>query len=341
MENQRPLHVGIVGATGVVGKEFLILLEKRAFPIASLRLFGSARSAGKRVRWSGGGINNEITVEDLAQADPTGLDLALFSAGKGVSLEHAPRFAAAGVVVVDNSSAFRRDPAIPLVVPEVNPGDLATTRSRIIANPNCSTIILLMALAPIHRALDVVDCVVSTYQAVSGAGKAAVDELFGQARAFAAGDEPRCEAFDRPIFLNVLPQIGPWQANGDSEEEAKFTQESRKILGDNTFRCHATCVRVPVERCHSESVYVRLGRATSEQEILALLRAAPGVALDDLATPRELANREEVFVSRVRVDEEDPRVLRFWVVSDQLWKGAALNSIQIAEAMGALGRFDQ
>ncbi len=338
MTSHPALNVGIVGATGVVGKEFLALLEKRDFPIASLRLFGSARSAGSRLPWG----DAEIVVEDLALADPAGLDLALFSAGKGVSLEHAPRFADAGVVVVDNSSAFRRDPAIPLVIPEINPGDLERARgagTKIIANPNCSTIILLMALAPIHRALDVKDCVVSTYQAVSGAGKAALDELFGQARAFAADEEPRCEVYDRPIFLNVLPQIGPWQADGDSEEEAKFTHESRKILGDNDFRCHATCVRVPVERCHSESVYVRLGHETSEAEIRALLDGAPGVLFDDLATPRELAYREEVFVSRLRVDPEDAHILRFWVVSDQLWKGAALNGIQIAETMAKMGAF--
>jgi len=332
----RSLDVGIVGATGAVGVEFLDLLERRGFPVGRLRLFGSARSAGRRIGWRG----RELEVEDLDRARVEGMDLALFSAGKAVSKAHAGRFADAAPLVVDNSSAFRGDPDVPLIVPEVNADALAGSRARVIANPNCSTIILLVPLAPIHRAIGVDQCVVSTYQAVSGAGKVAQDELLGQARAFAAGEPERCQVWDRPIFLNVIPKIGGYLPDGDTEEEAKFTHESRKILGDWGFRAYATTVRVPVERCHSESVFLRLPRPTSADEIRRIWDAAPGVVWDDLATPREWARREEVAVSRLRVDADDPHIVRFWCVSDQLWKGAALNAIQIAEELVRLGRFE-
>ncbi len=331
----RPLNVGIAGATGAVGVEFLDLLARRDFPVGTLRLFGSKRSAGSTVRWK----ERDIVVEELASADPRGLDLGLFSAGKEVSKTEAPRFAEAGVVVVDNSSCFRKDPDIPLVVPELNADVLATSPARIIANPNCSTIILLVALGPLHRALGVSECVVSTYQAVSGAGAQALAELFGQARAFAAGQPEPFRFYDRPIHLNVIPKIGGWLPNGDTEEDAKFTTESQKILGDSRFKVWATTVRVPVERCHSESVWVRFERPTSVDEVTRILSGAPGLKFDDLATPRELARKPDVYVSRVRVDDDDPRVVRFWVVGDQLWKGAALNAIQIAEELVRLGRF--
>jgi aspartate-semialdehyde dehydrogenase len=335
MTQARPLHVGIAGASGVVGQEFLALLERRGFPIASLRLFGSSRSAGRALRFA----DQEIIVEELAGADPTGLDLVLFSAGKGVAREQAPRFAEAGAIVVDNSSAFRDDAAIPLIVPEINGAELSGSRARIIANPNCSTIILLMALAPLHRALGLDEVVVSTYQAVSGAGRPALDDLFGQTRAYVQGEAETWSHYDRPIFLNLIPKIGELDEAGDCGEESKIVHESHRILGDDRIRIYATTVRVPVERCHSESVFVRARQATDLQEVTRLLSTFPGVRLMDLPSPRELIRREETFVGRLRVDPDDPRVLRFWVVSDQLWKGAALNAIQIAEALIAAGRF--
>ncbi len=332
----RPLRVAVAGATGMVGREFIELLETRGLPLAELRLYASQRSAGEQVSCRG----RMWPVEDLAEARAGGLDLVFFSAGGAVAREHAPRFAEAGAVVIDNSSAFREDPAVPLIVPEIN-GDLITRGDvRLIANPNCTTIILLLPLAALHRALGLDEVVVSTYQAVSGAGRRALEDLVGQARAHALGEpEPR-RYFDRPIFLNVIPQIGEWTEAGDCIEERKVARETWRILGDDSFPVYATTVRVPVERCHSESVYARVKRPTSVAEVRELLAAAPGVALHNLPTPRELARREEAFVGRVRVAPGDARAVRFWVVSDQLWKGAALNGIQIAERLIAAGRFD-
>jgi len=332
----RPLRVGIAGATGMVGREFLELLERRALPIAELRLFASRRTAGERVDFRG----REHRVEDLAEAQAGGLDLVFFSAGGRVAREHAPRFAEAGAVVIDNSSAFREDPAVPLVVPEVNGDVLAGNHSRIIANPNCSTIIMLLPLAALHRALGLSEVVVSTYQAVSGAGKRALDDLVGQAHAYVQGVPEVCRFYDRPIFLNLIPQVGEWTEHGDCIEERKMARETWRILGDDTFPVYATTVRVPVERCHSESVWARVKRPTSVDEVRELFARAPGIALHDLPTPRELARREETFVGRIRVGPDDPCAVRFWVVGDQLWKGAALNAIQIAEHLIAAGRFD-
>jgi aspartate-semialdehyde dehydrogenase len=329
------LNVAVVGATGLVGREFLDLLERRGFPLRSLRLLASARSAGQRVRFR----ERELVVEDLARADLTGLDLALMSAGKAVAREWAPRFVEAGITVVDNSSAFRDDPLVPLVVPEVNGQVLRGSDARLIANPNCTTAILLMPLAPLHRAFGLKEVVVSTYQAVSGAGKAALDELLGQARAFSAGQPEVHTHYDRPIFLNLLPKVGDWAGDGACVEEAKVVKETHRILADHDFRVFATTVRVPVERCHSESVFARLKRPTSLAEVTDLLSRAPGVRLADLPSPRELMRREETYVGRLRVDPDDPTVVRFFVVGDQLWKGAALNAIQIAEALIGHGRW--
>jgi len=320
----------------MVGREFIELLETRDLPLAALRLFASHRSAGEQVSCRG----RMWPVEDLAEARAGDLDLVFFSAGGAVAREHAPRFAEAGAVVIDNSSAFREDPAVPLIVPEVNGDQLAGGSARLIANPNCSTIILLLPLAALHRALGLEEVVVSTYQAVSGAGKRALDDLIGQAHAYAQGEPQTWRFFDRPIFLNLIPRIGDWTDDGDCLEERKIARETRRILGDDTFPVYATTVRVPVERCHSESVFARVKRPTSAAEVRDLLGAAPGVALHDLPTPRELARREEVFVGRIRVAPGDARVVRLWVVSDQLWKGAALNAIQIAERLIAAGRFD-
>lgn len=333
MHVKRPLHVGIAGATGMVGREFLALLDRRAFPIANLRLFASARSVGSTIVFRG----RELPVEDLATADPAGLEVAFFSAGRERALEHAPRFAAAGAVVIDNSSAFREDPASVLIVPEVNGDAAGSGTARIIANPNCSTIILLLPLAALQRAFGVEEVIAATYQAVSGAGRAALEDLHGQARAFARGEPEECRFYDRSIFMNLIPQIGAWTESGDCLEEAKMVRETRRILADDAIRVYATTVRVPVERCHSEAVHVRLRRPASVEEVRRAIAAMPGVALHDLPTPRELAGREEVFVGRIRCSTDDPRIVRFWVVGDQLWKGAALNAIQIAELLIANG----
>jgi len=331
---QAGFEVGVAGATGLVGREFLDLLERRAFPIRRLRLFASQRSAGQTLAWRG----EQLVVEELQRADPAGLDFVLFSAGKQVAREEAPRFARAGAVVIDNSSAFREDPAVPLVVPEVNGHLLANIPAgRIIANPNCTTIILLLPVAALHHSFGVEEIVVSTYQSVSGAGKAARDELYDQARAFARGEEERWQHYDRPIFLNLIPKIGELMAGGDCFEEYKVVREARRILAAPELRVYATTVRVPVERCHSESVLVRLRWPVTAEEVRGVLGQAPGVCLAELPSPRELGRREETFVGRIRVGPDDGRVVRFWVVGDQLWKGAALNAIQIAEELVARG----
>ena len=273
--------------------------------------------------------------------------MLLCSAGKRVAAEQAPRFAAAGAIVIDNSSAFREDPAVPLIVPEVNGAQLRAwlagarggaplARGGIIANPNCTTIVLLLPLDALRRAFGLEEVVVSTYQAVSGAGREARDELLGQARAFSLGEPETWRHYDRPIFLNVIPKIGDW-VGADCFEEVKVVRETRRILGAPDLRLYATTVRVPVERCHSASVFARLGRPATEAEVREALAGAPGVALEELPTPRELARREEVFVGRIRVGPDDGRVVRLWIVSDQLWKGAALNAIQIAERIAADG----
>ena len=328
------LNVGVAGATGLVGREFLDVLERRSFPIRRLRLFASERSAGRTVAWRG----QEIVVEELQRADPAGLDVVLFSAGKQVAREQAPRFAEGGAVVIDNSSAFREDPSVPLVVPEVNAHALDGVQGgRVIANPNCSTIILLLPVAALHRAFGVEEIVVSTYQSVSGAGKEAVDELYGQARAFAHGEPETWHHYDRPIFLNLIPKIGDLMPGGDCYEEHKIVRETRRILGEEKLAVYATTIRVPVERCHSESVLVRLRWPVTEAEVREALAGAPGLRLEDLPSPRECIRREETFVGRVRVGPDDRRIVRFWVVGDQLWKGAALNAIQIAEEVAARG----
>lgn len=329
MTHTKQFQVAIAGATGMVGREFLDLLARRDFPVASLRLFASTRSAGQPVSWR----DQTLIVEELAAADPSQLDMLFLSAGGAIAKTEVPRFIAAGVTVIDNSSAFREDPLVPLVVPEVNGEVLAAGDSRLIANPNCSTIILLLPLAALHRRFGLKEVIVSTYQAVSGAGKAAMDDLIGQTRAFVAGEPESCNFYDQPIFMNLIPQIGAWTDNGDCIEERKMRLEAWRILGDDSFPIYATTVRVPVERCHSESVFVRLKNGTSHQEVADLFAAAPGIVLHDLPTPRELARREDVFVGRIRVDRDDSTLVRFWVVSDQLWKGAALNAIQIGEQL--------
>ena len=332
--------VAVVGATGVVGREMCRTLTERRFPAHDVRLFASAASAGKTIEVLG----RDVVVEDVSRADLSGIDLALFSAGKEASRTFGPAFVEAGAFVVDNSSAFRQQPGVPLVVPEVNPDALVGGAPRIVANPNCSTIILMMPLFPLHRRFGVRRVIVSTYQAVSGAGRAALEELEGQIRAYAAGEEEPVVVYDRPIHLNLIPQIGGDAEGGLCEEEHKMVVETHKILGDSAIQVIPTTVRVPVRRCHSESVYVELAQPVEPAEVRAAWDDMPGLTVIDAddprrwPTPRELAGTWDTFVGRLRPDPYRPNACSFWVVADQLLKGAALNAVQIAERLVADGR---
>lgn len=327
--------VAIVGATGAVGLEFLSVLAARSFPVASLRLLASPRSAGQRLVFRG----EQVPVEVLGQDSFRGIDLALFSAGGSVSKEWAPVAVRAGAVVVDNSSHFRLDADVPLVVPEVNAGAVASHRG-VIANPNCSTILLALVLWPLHRAAGLKACVVSTYQAASGAGHSAMVELREATAAVLAGKpHPVPNALPQPIAFNVFPQVDVFRADGYTKEEDKLLLEMRKILGLPGLKVDATCVRVPVERCHSESVAVELERALGVDAARELLRAAPGVEVvdDPLAKvypmPIVQAGRDPVAVGRIRAGRVLANGLTFWLAGDQLRKGAALNAVQIAELL--------
>ena len=338
------VKVGIVGATGQVGTVMLRLLAERAFPVEELRLFASARSAGSTITWQG----REITVEDAATADPSGLDVALFSAGGATSKELAPRFAAAGVTVVDNSSAWRMDPDVPLVVSEVNPEAVRALPKGIIANPNCTTMAAMPVLKVLHDEAGLTRLVVSTYQAVSGSGLAGVAELDGQVRAVveeaaalthdgAAVTFPAPVTYTAPIAFNVLPLAGTIVDDGEFEtdEEIKLRNESRKILGLPELLVSGTCVRVPVFTGHSLSINAEFARPLSVARAKELLAQAPGVALVDVPTPQAAAGRDPSLVGRIRQDEgvPDGRGLVLFVSSDNLRKGAALNTIQIAELL--------
>jgi aspartate-semialdehyde dehydrogenase len=343
MSTMRPLHVGIVGATGQVGAAMRSILAERDLPIASIRFFASARSAGSTLPWGDG----QITVEDAATADPTGLDVALFSAGATTSRAQAPRFAAAGVTVIDNSSAFRRDPAIPLVCSEVNPGDIAmAAEGRIIANPNCTTMAAMPVLKPLHDEAGLVRLIASTYQAVSGSGVAGVQELHSQALAVVEkADElaydgsavsfPEPVKYVAPIAFNVLPMAGSVVDDGsfETDEEQKLRNESRKILGIPDLRVSGTCVRVPVFTGHSLSLNVEFDRPISVERARELLAGAPGVELVDVPTPLQAAGRDPSYVGRIRQD--GPNGLVLFVSNDNLRKGAALNTVQIAELIAA------
>ncbi len=341
----RPLHLGIVGATGQVGVAMRSILAERDFPLASLRFFASARSAGSTLPWGDG----EITVEDAATADPTGLDVALFSAGATTSRAQAPRFAAAGVTVIDNSSAFRKDPAIPLVCSEVNPGDIAlAAEGRIIANPNCTTMAAMPVLKPLHDEAGLTRIVASTYQAVSGSGVAGVRELHGQALAVVEkADElaydgsavtyPAPAVYVAPIAFNVLPMAGSVVDDGsfETDEEQKLRNESRKILGIPDLRVSGTCVRVPVFTGHSLSLNVEFASPLSVARARELLSTAPGVQLTDVPTPLQAAGQDPSYVGRIRQDGDHG--LALFVSNDNLRKGAALNTVQIAELIAAQG----
>jgi aspartate-semialdehyde dehydrogenase len=340
------LRVGIVGATGQVGAVMREILAERNFPLSELRFFASARSAGSTLPWAGG----EITVEDAATADPTGLDIAIFSAGATTSKAQAPRFAAAGVTVIDNSSAWRRDPDVPLIVSEVNPHALAEIRKGIIANPNCTTMAAMPVLAPLHAEARLVRMVASTYQAVSGSGVAGVEELDGQAKAVidkaaelthdgSAVTYPDPVKYVAPIAFNVLPMAGSVVDDGtfETDEEQKLRNESRKILGIPDLRVSGTCVRVPVFTGHSLSLNVEFARPLSVERATELLSTAPGVELSDVPTPLHAAGKDPSFVGRIRQDPgvDDGRGLALFVSNDNLRKGAALNTVQIAELIAA------
>lgn len=338
------MKIGVVGATGQVGTVMREILAERNFPVEDIRFFASARSAGSTLTWQG----RDIVVEDAAVADPSGLDIALFSAGATSSRELAPRFAAAGVTVIDNSSAWRMDPDVPLVVSEVNGGEIANARKGIIANPNCTTMAAMPVLKPLHDEAGLVRIVASTYQAVSGGGLAGVDELDKQAREVTDrarelthhGDAvafPAPSKFVKPIAFNVLPFAGKYVDDGslETDEEQKLRHESRKILGIPDLRVSGTCVRVPVFTGHSLSINAEFERAISVERAIELLAAAPGVVVSDVPTPLEAAGADPSFVGRVRQDSsvDGGRGLVFFVSNDNLRKGAALNAVQIAELL--------
>lgn len=329
--------VAVAGATGLVGHHILKTLEERAFPVKSIRLLASEKSKGKRLTFRG----EEIPVEVLKEDSFKGIEVALFSAGGGTSKKFAPFAAKDGCVVIDNSSAWRMDPEVPLVVPEVNAQEARKHRG-IIANPNCSTIQMVVVLKPLHDVAKIERVVVSTYQAVSGAGIRALEELDQQTRAVLEGREPQCHVFPHPIAFNCLPQIPQSDAfadNGYSTEEIKMINETKKIMGDDTIRVTATTVRVPVRTGHSESVNIETRDKLTPDRARELLSSAPGVVVRDdlkkqvypLAT--ECAGRWETFVGRIREDVSHPRGLSMWIVSDNLLKGAAYNAVQIAELL--------
>ncbi len=338
------VRVGVVGATGQVGAVMRALLEERNFPADEVRFFASARSAGKTLPWRGG----EIVVEDTETADPSGLDIALFSAGATMSRVQAPRFAAAGVTVIDNSSAWRKDPDVPLVVSEVNPEQAFNLAKGIIANPNCTTMAAMPVLKVLHDEAGLLRLIVSSYQAVSGSGLAGVEELAGQARAViddveklvqdgSAVDFPAPNKYVAPIAFNVLPLAGALvdDGSGETDEDQKLRNESRKILGLPDLLVSGTCVRVPVFTGHSLSINAEFERPLSVERARELLNAAPGVKLVDVPTPLDAAGNDDSLVGRIRQDPgvPDGRGLALFVSGDNLRKGAALNTIQIAEVL--------
>ena len=327
------LVVAVVGATGAVGREMWRLVASGALPVLRAIPYTSARSAGTELSFRG----TNVPAIPLSPETFEPVDLALFSAGAGVAREWAPRFVAAGGVVVDNSSAFRKDPSVPLVVPELN-GQTLEPGVRLVANPNCSTIQMVMALAPLHRAWGLRAVKVATYQSASGAGARALAELLEGTRQHLEGgvEEPR--VFPHPLAFNVIPQVGEFDAAGESIEERKMRDETRRILGLPDLPVSATCVRVPVLRAHSEAVWASFDDLPDPRRAAQLLREAGVVVEDDPSAsryplPRAAAGRPEVFVGRLRADPSDPRGLAFWVVSDNLLKGAATNAVQVAEVL--------
>jgi len=329
-----PKHVAIVGATGAVGIEMMRVLERRNYPTASLRLLASPRSAGKCLEFRG----EKIVVEPLGEKSFEGVDIALFSAGGGISRDFAPVAVTSGAIVIDNSSAFRMDPKVPLVVPEINASDVAT-HSGILANPNCTTAISLMALYPLHQAFGLKRVIASSYQAVSGTGARAIEELRDQVEAIAAGKPVIKEVYPHQIAFNVLPHVDSFLEDGYTREEMKMQNEGRRIMHLPTFTASVTCVRVPVYRAHSVAVTAEFENPVSLAKAREVLDAAPGIIRqDDPSTatypmPIECSGQDDCRVGRLRLDCSIPNALSFWICGDQLLKGAALNAVQIAELL--------
>ncbi len=335
MSNEtRRFHVAVVGATGAVGQTMLSILAERQFPVGKLSVLASARSAGNTIEFNG----EKITIEDLANFDPTGVEIALFSAGGGISKEYAPKFAAAGAVVIDYSSSFRYDEDVPLVVSEVNP-EAAKHRPRgIIANPNCSTMQLMPVLAPIHREYGIERINVATYQSVSGAGQSGMEELGKQTAQLLGFQEIEPTKFPMQIAFNLIPHIDEFLDNGFTKEEMKLVWETRKILGDDSIQVNPTAVRVPVFYGHSEAVNIETKKKITTEQARELLATAPGVKVVDerkaggYPTPvTHASGTDPVYVGRIREDLSHPRGLNMWVVADNIRKGAALNAVQVAE----------
>ncbi len=330
-------NIAVVGATGLVGEAMVEILGQRNFPVDTLHVVASERSLGKRLEWGG----HWVSVEDLAEFDFSGVDLALFSPGAAVSAVHAPRAAAAGCVVIDNTSQFRYDDDIPLIVPEVNPEALAGySRRNIIANPNCSTIQMVVALKPIHDAVGIARINVATYQAVSGAGRGMVETLARETTEMLSGRPAERDGDIKPIAFNAVPQIDSFQDNGYTREEMKMVWETRKILGDDSILVNATAVRIPVFFGHSEVVHIETRDKISASEVRELMKAAPGVVLQDECrvggyptAVTEAATQDPVFVGRIREDISHDYGINLWITADNVRKGAALNSIQIAEIL--------
>ncbi|MFA6143071.1 MAG: aspartate-semialdehyde dehydrogenase [Candidatus Omnitrophota bacterium] len=327
-------NVAVMGATGAVGTCFLNILEERKFPIKSLRLLASERSNGKSLKFSG----KTYPVEVLTHGSFKDIDIVLASAGASRSLEFLPSAVKAGAVCVDNSSAFRMDKDVPLVVPEVNPGKIRENKG-IIANPNCSTIQMVVALWPIHKAARIKRIVVTTFQAVSGAGQKKISELWDQSKVFLAKKKVTPVEFPHPIAFNLIPQIDVFMENGYTKEEIKMVNETRKIMGDASIQVNATCVRVPVFYAHSESVNIETEKPISPDEVRRLLSKAEGVTVIDdpengsYPMPIFAEGKDDTFVGRIRKDESIKNGISMWVVSDNIRKGAALNAIQIAERL--------
>lgn len=327
-------NVAVVGATGAVGEEMLRILEERSFPLGNLRAIASERSEGRVLRFCG----ENLKVERLSSASFRGVEIALFSAGAQISREFSPRAVKKGSVVVDNSSAFRMESGVPLVVPEVNP-DALESHQGIIANPNCSTIQLVVAINPLHRTTRIKRLIISTYQAVSGTGREAMEELKGQIQQWLKGEEIKKEVYPHQIAFNLFPHIGQFLPNGYTDEELKLINETKKIMEDDRIAVTATCVRVPVFIGHSEAVTVEMEKELSVPQVKRILSRAPGVILQDniddhlYPLPLEAAGKDEVFVGRIRKDKSIKNGINLWIVSDNLRKGAALNTIQIAELL--------
>ncbi|MFD2256931.1 aspartate-semialdehyde dehydrogenase [Luteolibacter algae] len=328
-------HVAIVGATGAVGVEMLLCLEQRNFQLGELTLLASARSAGKKMKFRG----EEIVVKELTHDAFEGIDIALFSAGGGISLEFAPSAAAAGAVVIDNSSAFRMEEGVPLVVPEINPEAAKDRPKGIIANPNCTTIISLMALAPLHEKFVLKSVIASSYQAVSGSGAQGIIELEEQVKAIATGQEFTPRVYPRQIAFNVIPQVDSFTDNGYTKEEMKMANEGRKILGHDTLKVSCTCVRVPVYRSHSVSITAQFEQEPELDKARAAYDGKAGVhVVDDpsqmiFPVPLDTTGKDDCLVGRIRKSLVLDNALDIWVVGDQVRKGAALNAVQIAEIL--------